>query len=137
MGEEQARTAGRKPRDGDTASRPRVLGLLFYCPAHDRPLYVAGKDGKWLRRPDCLATDPASRPLNSQLGRKIALERTCEALTAKLREDPGLIDAVVAECRTAAASMQAPDPAELARPKAQVASPNRKIDFQLENIGES
>jgi DNA invertase Pin-like site-specific DNA recombinase len=137
IAEEDTRAAGRKPEDGDTASRPRLLGGLFYCPVHDRPLQVAGKHGKYQRCPDCLATDPVTRTLFSQLNRAVALQRTCETLAEKLREDRSLVDAVVAECQATAALLQAPDPAELARLEALAASLKRKIDFQLENPGDT
>src|SRR5205823_9135167 len=59
---EAGKVAGRKPRDGDAASRPRVLNGLFYCPAHNRKLYVGGVDGKYLVCKDCRGLPADRRP---------------------------------------------------------------------------
>ena len=76
MTKEVAKAVGRKPRDGDTQSRPRVLDGLYYCAKHDRRLYVGGTDGKYLFCADCRGLPIDQRPLFSQLPRKLALRKT-------------------------------------------------------------
>ena len=46
LAENDQTAAGRKPRDGDQSSRPRLLNGLFYCAVHNVPLYVGGSYGK-------------------------------------------------------------------------------------------
>src|SRR5262249_16021051 len=56
---EQDHTAvGRKPRDGNQASRPKLLNGLFRCAVHDRPLYVGGSHGQYLFCKSCRAMRP-------------------------------------------------------------------------------
>ena len=53
LAKEAAKVVGRKPRDGDRRSRPRVLNGLFWCPRHDRRLYVGGVHGRYMVCKDC------------------------------------------------------------------------------------
>lgn len=137
LAEEAAKVAGRKPRDGDTSSRPRVLNGLFFCPTHGRKLYVGGVHGKYMVCRDCRGLPAECRPLFSQLPRALALRRTCEALAARVRADADLIERVTAACRRYAAELQAPDPARAAALEARVGKLDRQIGFILKNAGET
>ena len=63
LAKEAGRVVGCKPRDGDVASRPRVLNGLFYCPTHNRRLYVGGVHGKYMVCTDCRGRPADRRPL--------------------------------------------------------------------------
>ena len=68
---------GRKPKDGDRQSRPKLLSGLLWCPEHDRFLYAGGAYGKTMFCKLCRATTAEHRPLFSQLNRELAVEMTC------------------------------------------------------------
>jgi hypothetical protein len=40
------KNAGRKPKDGNSTTRPRLLNGLLFRKVHDRPLRVGGKYGQ-------------------------------------------------------------------------------------------
>jgi hypothetical protein len=134
---EAARLVGRKPRDGDTASRPRVLNGLFYCPAHDRKLYVGGVDGKYMVCKDCRGLPADRRPLFSQLPRTLALRKTCEVLASLVRADAELVGRVTDACRRYAAELQAPDPTRAAALEARLVKRDLRIKFILRNSGDT
>lgn len=137
LGREVARMVGRKPRDGDGASRPRVLNGLFYCPSHNRKLYVGGVHGKYMVCRDCHGLPADERPLFSQLPRALALRKTCEALATLVRADADLVSRVTAACRRYAAELQVPDPARAAALEARLAKRDRRIGFVLRNSGDT
>ena len=131
------RAAGRKPRDGDCQSRPRLLNGLFRCPTHDRPLYVAGAHGRYLVCKDCRGLPADTRPLFSQLPRGLALRKTCEALSGLVVEDVELVSQVVEACQVEAARLQTSDPAVLKTLTARRDQFERRIGFILRNPGET
>jgi len=135
--EEKARNAGRKPQDGDTASRPRILNGLFWCPTHSRKLYVSGVNGKYMICRDCRAVDRESRPLYSQLPRGLSLQKTCETMLKLVRGDESLIERVIASCQVAAAALQAPEPQVLATAAARIVKLDRRIALIMRNPGET
>ncbi|MDB5313415.1 MAG: Recombinase [Gemmataceae bacterium] len=137
LAKEVEKVVGRKPRDGDTASRPRVLNGLFYCPTHDRKLYVGGVNGKYLVCKDCRGLPADRRPLFSQLPRALALRKTCETLAGLIRADVDLLGRVTGACRGYAAEQQAPDPARVAAVGARQAKRDQRIKFILRNPGET
>ncbi|MBL8798489.1 MAG: recombinase family protein [Planctomycetia bacterium] len=61
LAEEQRLNAGRKPKDGDRQSRPRLLNGLFFCPEHGRPLLVGGAHGKSGSAPLAALSQPQTR----------------------------------------------------------------------------
>src|SRR5262249_51454374 len=95
LAEQDHAAVGRKPRDGNQASRPKLLNGLFRCAVHDRPLYVGGSYGQYLFCKSCRAMRPSERPLFSQLPRLLAVEMTCERLACLVKEDDELIAMVV------------------------------------------
>jgi hypothetical protein len=137
LAQEAARAAGRKPRDGDKASRPRVLNGLFFGPAHGRKLYVGGVHGRYMVCRDCRGLPAESRPLFSQLPRALALRKTCAALAALVRADADLVGRVAGACRRYAAELQAPDPARATELEARLARLDRRIKFILNNPGDT
>jgi site-specific DNA recombinase len=90
---------GRKPKDGDRISRPRLLNGLFHCPTHDRPPYVGGPHGHMMFCKACTELSAAKRPLFSQLGRALALRLTCRALIELVRADDEIVEMIIAACR--------------------------------------
>jgi DNA invertase Pin-like site-specific DNA recombinase len=137
LAKEAGKVVGRKPRDGDAAGHRRVLGSLFYCPTHDRKLYVGGANGKYLACKDCRGLPADRRPLFSQLPRALALRKTCETLAGLIRADADLVQRAVEACRRSAAEQQASDPARVAALEAGVAKRNQRIQFILRNQGET
>jgi DNA invertase Pin-like site-specific DNA recombinase len=133
---EKSARAGRTPKDGDTASRPRELHKLFFCPTHNKPLSVGGVSGSRLLCPDCRATTADHRPLFSLLCRKTARRRLCEFLAARIRADADLVGRVVATCLARVAQLQAGDPEVFARLEAEVARITRQIDFVVKHAGD-
>ncbi|MDB5308826.1 MAG: Recombinase [Gemmataceae bacterium] len=137
LAKEAGRAAGRKPRDGDTMSRPRVLNGLFVCQAHNRKLYVGGVHGKYMTCKDCRGLPIDQRPLYSQLPRTVALRKTCARLADLLRADSELVCRVVAACRRYASEIQAPDPTRTGAIEARLAKREQRIKFILRNPGET
>ncbi len=134
---EAAKMVGRKPRDGDSATRPRVLNGLFACAAHDRILYVGGPHGGSMFCKDCQAVSAGERPLFSLLPRVVALQKTCAALADLIRQDSDLVQRVVASCQRHAENEQAPDPAQVTVLTTRLAKLDHRIQFVLRNPGET
>jgi DNA invertase Pin-like site-specific DNA recombinase len=137
LAERGRRSAGRKPRDGDRTSRPRLLNGLFVCPAHDRPLYVGGAFGTLMHCPVCQALPAGERPLYSLLNREVGLRLTCARLAEVVQLDPALLARIVEACGREAAAAQQPDPARLAELQSKLDRLSRQIQFVLENPGET
>lgn len=135
LAEEKQNKAGRKPKDGDRKSRPRLLNGLFWCPEHDRPLQVGGAKGLAMICPCCRALPAATRPLYSFLNRVLALKLTCEALAQLIRQQTELVNDVIAACQAEAAALQQPDPQRLAELRAVVERLTRGITFNQRNVG--
>ncbi|AMV40937.1 recombinase family protein [Planctomyces sp. SH-PL62] len=135
LAEGDRRAAGRKPRDGDHRSRPRALAGLFHCGAHGRRMQAGGGHGKMLICKDCMGTPRERRSLCSILNRRLALKLTCEALALRIRRDDGLATAIVAASRSAAASLQSPDPAHLVGLRTRIEALTRRIGFVMDNPG--
>ena len=135
LAEERRTNAGRKPKDGDRKSRPRLLNGMFFCPEHGRPLQVGGAHGKVMFCPACRALPATDRPLYSFLNREQALKLTCETLARLLRQDPMLVEEVIAACQGEAAALQKPDPARLAELRTRVDRLSRLIAFNQRNVG--
>ena len=135
--EEAAKVVGRKPRDGDTAGRPRVLNGLFRCPVHDRKLYVAGVYGKYMSCKACLALPADQRALYSQLPRPLALRKICQTIAEVIRADSTLVDEVAAACRTEVGRLQQPDPGRMAGLRTRIEKFDVRIGFVMRNPGDT
>lgn len=101
------RNAGRKPRDGNTAIRPRDLNGLLICYEHQCPLKVGGGYGQYMYCQWCRNLPKGKRPLYSYLNRALALRLICRALADALRQDGNLIEELKRPFLTAAAALQA------------------------------
>lgn len=134
---EVGRAAGRKPRDGNSQSRPRLLNGLFRCPVHDRILYVGGIHGRYMVCKECRGLPAEKRPLFSQLPRAFALRKTCESLTRLVVEDGDLVERVIEACRAEAGRIQTPDPNTLKALTTRRDQFERRIGFILRNPGET
>jgi len=134
---EIGRAAGRKPRDGNSQSRPRLLNGLFRCPVHDRILYVGGIHGRYMVCKECRGLPAEKRPLFSQLPRTLALRKTCEVLTRLIVQDGELVERVIEACRVEASRLQTPDPNTLKALTARRDQFDRRVAFVLRNPGET
>jgi len=129
--------SGRKSKDGDSKSRPRLLRGLFVCPEHQRQLTVSGAYGKILVCPLCRALNAADRPLFTHLNRKLALELTCWKLAELIQADEDLVGEIVSACQNAVETSQQPDPAVERRLRSQLEKVNKAIEFNRRNPGET
>jgi hypothetical protein len=129
--------SGRKPKDGDRKSRPRLLRGLFVCPEHGRQLVVGGPQGRILYCPLCRAIKAEKRPLFSHLNRALALELTCQTLASLVRADDALVADIIIACRREAEAVQKPDPEVPKRLRAQAKKLSSTIDFNRRNPGDT
>ncbi len=134
---EERRKAGRKPKDGDRQSRPKLLNGFFRCAEHRRKLYVGGAHGNSMYCKLCRGLLPTERPLFTLLNRVLALELTCRRLAELVRGDAQLVQDVIAACQQEAGAAQRPDPAELAELQAQGDKLAKRIQFVLANPGDT
>jgi hypothetical protein len=134
---EEPRGAGRRPKDGDRRSRPKLLNGFYYCGEHGRRLYVGGPGGLAMVCPVCQALPAGRRPLFTQLNRELALRLTCQKLAELIRPDQTLIRDVIAACEREVVRCQQPDPARLAGARARHERLTRQIQFILANPGDS
>jgi DNA invertase Pin-like site-specific DNA recombinase len=100
------RNAGRKPKDGNTATRPRDMNGLLKCPTHDCPLKVGGTYGQHMFCQKCRNLPKEKRPLYSYLNRALALRLICRALADAIRQNSNFIEALMQPFLAAAASFQ-------------------------------
>jgi site-specific DNA recombinase len=134
---ESPQRAGRKPKNGDRVTRPRVLNGLLECKAHDRALKVCGNMGQWMCCPICRAMPKASRPIHTYLNRQLALRKVCEALAERIRTDQGLVTAIINACQDAAAAAGAVDPKRPTALRDRLDRLTRQINFVLQNAGDT
>lgn len=129
--------SGRRSKDGDLQSRPRLLRGLFVCPEHDRQLVAGGPQGKILFCSLCRAIKVANRPLYSHLNRRLAIQLTCQRMAELVRADKSLVTAIIASCQQAAAAAQQPDPDVLSRLRALASRLSRSIEFNRRSPGDT
>ncbi|HVK08987.1 MAG TPA: recombinase family protein, partial [Gemmataceae bacterium] len=134
---ESPQRAGRKPRDGDRTTRPRVLNGLLYCAAHDRPLKVCGNRGQWMTCMVCRNLPKETRPLQNYLPRALALRKVCEAIAEAIRADTGLVEKIVVACRAAATVIDESAGRPVDVLKARLDRLTSQINFVLQNPGEA
>lgn len=126
---------GRRPKDGDIRSRPRVLNGLLYCSEHNRPLYVCGSNGKYMHCREC--QDAAEPALYSMLPRRLALDLICRQLAGMIRGDECLVDQVIAACHRHVQAEAEGDPMVIADLRRNVQRLNTQIAFILDAPGET
>jgi site-specific DNA recombinase len=137
LAEEEKRNAGRKPKDGDRRSRPRLLNGIFVCATHGRQLHVGGAQGTAMVCPECQGMSASDRPLFSQLNRVLALELTCRRLAELVRADSELVEQIVTAVRYEADRLQQPDPAALGAATARELKLSERIGFVMSNPGDT
>lgn len=128
---------GRRAKDGDRQSRPKLLNGILVCPVHDRPLYVSGPYGKQMHCPSCRRLPADERPLYSILNRRLAVELLCQTLADLIRLDAGLVDAALAACAREVEQAQRPDPARLTQLRNQVEKFDRAIALTRRTAGDT
>ena len=131
----EGENCGRKPGDGDRASRPKLLNGLLVCPVHDRPLYVGGPHGRAMICKSCQGLPAAKRSLFTLLNRRLAAELTCRKLAELVRADTTLIETITAACLLEVESTQKPDPTQLTSLRTQEENLKRKIAFIRRTAG--
>lgn len=128
---------GGRPCHRGTPAVRDVLAEVCRCPKHDRPLRVSGAGGRHLSCPACKREEPAEQclfsVLNRQLTRRLLFERLAELLLA----DTALVDEAVAAATRLAERAQRPDPARLDGLERELRSVAQRINFILDNPGES
>jgi site-specific DNA recombinase len=134
---EERGNSGRKSKDGNGQTRPRMLRGLFICPEHGRQLVVGGKNAHILICPLCRAIKAEKRPLFTYLKRALALQLTCQKMCELIRSDDELVADIVSACQHEAAAAQKPDPAVLKRLRTQAQKVSSTIEFNRRNPGDT
>ena len=134
---EESGPRGRKPKDGDHASRPKLLNGFFVCQAHGRALHVGGSHGHVMVCPVCQGLPADQRPVFSQLNRVLALRLTCQKLADLIRADTGLVEEVIKACEQEVLRRQQPDRRREAELRARHEKLTQQIQFILFNAGDS
>lgn len=130
--EEIGRNAGRKPRDGDRRSRPRVLNGLVFCPKHG-PLEVGAGFGKYMKCRACYESpDPE---IYSLLPRRLLLVLLCRRLAEMIRDNRELVQEVVEQCQHYVQAETQPDPGRIAKLRRDIDRLTTNITFILEVPG--
>ena len=126
---EESGNGGRKSKDGDHKTRPDALRGIFWCPEHERRLYVGGPYGRMMICPSCQRMPAATRPLFTQLNRQFALESLCRKLAEMVNFDEPLVQEILAACQLEVEMSQRPDPARLAELQSHADQIRRQIAF--------
>lgn len=129
--------AGRKPKDANSATRPRLLNGLLWCTEHDAPLKVGGTYGHNMYCSKCRNVPKAKRPLYSYVNRAQALQATCQAIADVFRADDDLVAQTIAAFQRAASALQQPDSRELDKLRNRSDRLSSQIQFVLSNPGET
>jgi site-specific DNA recombinase len=128
---------GRRSKDGDRKSRPKLLNGLLVCPVHNRPLYVGGAFGRSMYCPSCARQPCEQRPLFSSLPRALAARLICTKLAELIEADSQLVADALAACNREVEAEQQPDPALIARLNVDIAKLDRQIEFTRRTVGET
>ena len=130
--------AGRKPKDGKSEKRPRLLNGLFFCREHDRRLKVGGSHGTLMYCPECRNLPKEKRSLYTYFNRALALRLTCQTIADEIRKDQELVDDIVGVCQKAVADLQSSGSDDgLREARSRLANIERQIEFVFANPGES
>ncbi|MCE9532801.1 MAG: recombinase family protein [Planctomycetes bacterium] len=131
------RNAGRKPKDGNTEKRPRILNGLLLCKKHQKPLKVSGSFGQNMCCMRCVHLPVEERYLFTFLNRAVALRCICRAVAEAIRSDTNLIRELVDPFLKDAEDLQKGDTGSLDSRRTRLAKTNRQIEFILDNPGET
>jgi site-specific DNA recombinase len=132
---EAKRRRGRKPKDGDRQSRPKILNGIFRCPKHKRSLYVGGGFGKNMFCKACRAVTADVRPLYSELPRELALRLTCETVSRLIPTDEAFLGKVKEACQKYVEAKERPTPGQFRSLKQQIERLGNAIEFALRHPG--
>jgi DNA invertase Pin-like site-specific DNA recombinase len=120
---------GRHAKAAEADKAGRILGGLFWCPTHNRPLRSCSAFGNYLGCPVCATIEPNGRPLFSKPHREVVLELLCKRLGELIRDDDELVSKIISECQRRAVAIQRPDTGEMERLERLVADCTRNIQF--------
>jgi hypothetical protein len=112
-----------------------ILGGLFFCATHQRPLY-AQCGGKYLFCPNCKNL-VHEQSLFSLLPKELAVRLTIAKVRHLINEDAELVSRVIAACQEASERFQRPDEGQLQCLRKEINRLTRQIKFLLENAGET
>jgi hypothetical protein len=112
-----------------------LLNGLLFCSEHNQRLHVGGADGRYYICPRCQRT--AAPALVTHLSRRLALKVVAEMCASLISGDEELVDRVIAYCRAEAERAQRPDPKRLSALKRREEKLTGRIQFILDNAGES
>ncbi len=136
--QERAGRGGRPPKDGNHASRPKLLNGMLLCSAHKgQRLYSSGAYGQSMHCPVCVRIRAEKRPLYTKLNRALATQLICKTLADLVNADPELPREVFAMCQREAQAVDEQSPKRLSRWQARIAQISRSIEFTRSTIGES
>jgi len=134
---EEGRSRGRKAKDSDRKSRPKILNGILVCPEHERALHVAGAHGRMMFCPSCHRLLAGSRALFSHLNRRLAVELICTRLAEMVLEDEALVHDILTACRTHVEEAQMPNPGRVSQLEAQADQLAIRIAFTRRTVGDS
>ncbi len=136
--QERKGNGGRRPKDGNHATRPKLFNGLLCCSEHTgQRLYTSGAYGHFMHCPICVRIRAEDRPLYSKLNRELTTELICQSLATLIGADPELPMLVLTACRHEAETVKDDNPKQLTQLKARVAQIGRSIDFTRQTVGES
>ena len=134
----EGRQGGRRAKDGDRESRPKLLNGIVVCPKHEmQPLHVSGPFGTQMHCPSCRRLPQEKRPLYSILNRRLAVEMLCETLVKLIQADVDLVENVMAACTREVELAQRPDPSRLTQLRNQVEKLDRSIALTRRTSGDT
>lgn len=133
----EPRQGGRRAKNGDRQSRPKVLNGILVCPEHGRQLYVSGPFGSQMHCPSCRRLPRDNRPLYSLLNRRLALQLLCRKLVELIQADVALVENVMAACLREVELAQRPDPTRLTQLRNQVEKLDRSIALTRRTAGDT
>ncbi|MDZ4818316.1 MAG: recombinase family protein [Planctomycetota bacterium] len=137
LAENDHANAGRKPADSNHAIRPKSLNGLLFCVEHERPLVVAGANGRMMICPVCQLLPAIERQLVSWLNRRNALDLVCRELARRILQDEELIKLVIDACKREAESNQQATCGDVTGLKTKRDKLQRAIDCAMTNVGEA
>ena len=131
------KNAGRKPRDGNTLTRPRILNGLLICKEHNRRLKVGGTDGHHMFCMACRTLPKSKRPLYSYLNRALALRLICRAIATAIQEDLQLLGDLIEPFLREVELLQRQDTGALDGLRKRLDKITRQIQLLMDEPGES
>lgn len=130
-----AHNAGRKSKDGDQTSRPRILNGMLTCQKHQRRLYVGGPFGQYMMCRTC--QEEAEPYLYSLLPRELALGLLCDRVASIVTADDSLVSEIMQAVQQFVENAQKPDPGQIEELQRNSDRLSRHIQFVLDSPGET